>query len=319
MRFDPALNAWMVTSYADVNAALRERLLSAVSARGEGDPGTFDEAAHEQFREQARASLSRDNLAEWQERIEPLARRMVAELPFDRPVDVVSEFAEPWSLAVAVIVTGAREEDAGELNGLARAVFLAAAEPFDSSLQEAAAQATVELARQLSSPLDIQAFVALSQALPGFLSHAWLTLLQHPGETDVADAMEELLRYATPSRAQFRRALADVNLNGTKIERGQRVILMLAEANRDPAEFSDPDRFDPRRAASHHVAFGAGAHACVGAALVRMAATVATNAFLKDFAGAQLLDDVVWREGFALRSPASLPVMRDNRTGGRTT
>jgi cytochrome P450 len=318
MRFDSGLNAWVLKSYADVNAALREKRLSAASAQGEGDPGTLDEATHEQFREQARASLSKEQLTKWRGLIEPVAQRILTELPSHRAVDLVTEFAEPWSLAVAVIITSAKAEDAGQLNGLARAVFLAAAEPFDSALQTAAAQATVELSRHLPNPLDIQAFVALSQALPGFLSHAWLTLLQHPGDTDVPDAMDELLRYATPSRAQFRRALTDVDLNGTKIERGQRVILMLAEANRDPAEFSEPDRFDPHRAASHHVAFGAGMHACVGAALVRMAATVATEAFLRHFAGAQLLDGVVWREGFALRSPASLPVMRDNRKGGRT-
>ena len=234
------------------------------------------------------------------------------------PSDLVSEFAQPWALAVALIVTGAKAEDAGRLNAFAQAVFSAAAEPFDAGLQKSGEQATVELARELSSPLKIQAFVALSQALPGFLAHAWLTLLEHPGDAVFPDAMEELLRYATPSRAQFRRALADVSLNGTRIKQGQRVILMLAEANRDPLEFSEPDRFDPRRAASHHVAFGAGAHSCVGAALVRMAATVATRAFWKDFAGAQLVDGVVWREGFALRSPASLRVMRDNRTGGKT-
>jgi cytochrome P450 len=318
MRFDPELDAWILTSYAEVNAALREKQLSAVSARGDGNPGTFDETAHERFREEARSSLSAVKLAEWRDSIEPLARRMLDQLPADRPVDLVSEFAQPWALAVALIVTGAKAEDAKKLNGWARAVFLAAAEPFDAELQKAGEQATVELARELSSPLDIQTFVALSQALPGFLAHAWLTLLEHPGDAVFPDAMEELLRYATPSRAQFRRALVDVELNGTRIESGQRVILMLAEANRDPLEFSEPDCFDPHRAASHHVAFGAGAHACVGAALVRMAATLATEAFLHDFAGARLVDGVVWREGFALRSPASLWVMRDNRTGGKT-
>ena len=252
-----------------------KKRLSAVSARGDGDPGTFDETAHERFREEARASLSPERLAAWRETIEPLARRMIEALPSDRAVDLVGEFAEPWSLAVAGIVAGVRAEDSERLNGLARAVFAAAAEPFDSGLQAGSAAATVELARCFPGAFEIQAFVALSQALPGFLAHAWLTLLQHPGSSD---AMEELLRYATPSRAQFRRALEDVEIHGTRIERGQRAILMLAAANRDPAEFVEPDRFDPRRAASHHLAFGAGAHACVGAALVRMAAGVATRA-----------------------------------------
>jgi cytochrome P450 len=307
MHFDPALNAWVLTSYSEVNAALREKRLSAVSARGDGDPGTFDEVAHERFREQARASLSAERLEEWRGLMEPLARQMVDALPSSRAVDLVSEFAEPWSLGVAVIVTGAKAEDAERLNGLARAVFVAAAEPFDPALQADSAAATMELARCFRGAFEIQAFVALSQALPGFLAHAWLTLLEHGGG---ADAMEELLRFATPSRAQFRRALEDVEINGTRIERGQRAILMLAAANRDPAEFAEPDRFDPGRAASHHVAFGAGAHACVGAALVRMAAGVATGAFVAEFAGARVTEAVTWRAGFALRSPAALWVAR---------
>ncbi len=307
MHFDPALDAWVLTSYAEVNAALREKRLSAVSARGDGDPGTFDETAHERFREEARASLSPEKLAACRETIEPLARRMIEALPSDRAVDLVGEFAAPWSLAVAMIMTGANADEAARLDVLARAVFAAAAEPFDLGLQAGSAAATVELARCFPGAFEIQAFVALSQALPGFLAQAWLTLLQHPGSSD---SMEELLRYATPSRAQFRRAVADVEINGTRIERGQRAILMLAAANRDAAEFVEPDRFDPARAAAHHVAFGAGAHACVGAGLVRMAAGVATGAFLAGFAGGRVVGDVVWREGFALRAPAVLWVGR---------
>lgn len=310
MHFDPALNAWVLTTYAEVNAALREKQLSAVSARGDGDPGTFDEVAHERFREQARASLSAEKLAEWRVVIEPLARRMVDALPASQDVDLVSEFAEPWCLAVAVLVAGVRAEDAGRLSELARAVFLAAAEPFDSALQAASAAATVDLARRLTAAFEVQAFVALSQALPSFLGHAWLTLLTHGRGAESANSMEELLRFATPSRAQFRRALEDVEICGTKIERGQRAILMLAAANRDAAEFADPDRFDPKRAASHHVVFGAGAHACVGAALVRMAADVATDAFGTGFGGARVVGEVAWREGFALRAPAALWVRR---------
>ena len=224
MHFDPALNAWVLTSYAEVNAALREKRLSAVSARGDGDPGTFDEAAHERFREQARASLSAERLAEWRGLMEPLARRMVAALPSSRAVD----------LAVAGIVTGVDTADAARLGGLARAVFLAAAEPFDAALQAESAAATVELARRLGGAFEVQAFVALSQALPGFLADAWLTLLTHGGS---ADSMEELLRYATPSRAQFRRAVADVEITTGLSAAAGDFRCSQAAANRDAAEF----------------------------------------------------------------------------------
>ncbi len=320
--FEPSLDAWVLSRYSDVCAALRERRLSAASARTQGDPGIFDAAAHSQFREVAKAELSPTKVREWQDLIDPLAHRMLLDLCRDRPVDLVGEFAEPWALAVAVTVIGADPLSADRLNRLAHEVFLAAAEPYDSALEAAGSRATTELARELvrAGRLDVQAFVALSQTLPCFLANAWLTLLQHPQEAVqlraqphlLPDAMEELLRYATPSRAQFRRALDAVNINGVTIEKGQRVILMLAAANRDPAEFPEPDRFDPRRGASSHLAFGAGAHACVGAGLIRMAALSATRAFLDSFAGAELCEPIQWRGGFAIRSPAALLVRRQS-------
>jgi OsmC subfamily peroxiredoxin len=312
--------AWVLSRYSDVSTALRDKRLSAASARTQGDAGIFDEAAHAQFRELARAELSSARVREWQILMDPLAQRVLLGLERDRPVDLVREFAEPWGLAVALTVTGADAGSAERLNRLAHEVFLAAAEPYDAVLAANAARATAELARELGRALDVQTFVALSQTLPCFLANAWLTLLQHPRETQqlraqpdrLSEAMEELLRYATPSRAQFRRALEAVNINGATIAKGQRVILMLAAANRDPAEFPEPDRFDPRRGASSHLAFGAGAHACVGAALIRMAAASATRAFLDRFAGAELYGPIQWRGGFAIRFPAALPVRRQS-------
>ncbi len=330
----------VLSGYADVCAALRDKRLSAAGARTQGEAGIFDEAAHSKFREQARAELSPARVHAWRDLIAPLAHRMLAGLGgLDRPIDLVGEFAEPWSLAVAVTVTGADPNSAERLNSLANEVFLAAAEPYDSVLEAGGARATTELMfevgrtpwsaadpqagfgrTRLSCALDVQAFVALSQTLPCFLANAWLTLLQHPQEAAqlraqpdlLPDAMEELLRYATPSRAQFRRALEAVTINGVTIEKGQRVILMLAAANRDPAEFPEPDRFDPRRSASSHLAFGAGAHACVGAGLIRMAALAATSAFLDSFEGAELCEPIQWRGGFAIRSPAKLLVRRQS-------
>jgi cytochrome P450 len=231
-RFEPSLDAWVLTRYADVCAALRDRRLSAASARTQGGAGIFDEAAHSQFRELARAELSVTKIREWREVIDPLAHRMFLELNPDRPVDLVREFAEPWALAVAVTVTGADVRSAERLNRLAHEVFLAAAEPYDAVLEAGGARATMELAGELTRPLDVQAFVALAQTLPCFLANAWLTLLQHPQEAAqlrdqpdlLPDAIEELLRYATPSRAQFRRALEAVNIDGAAIGEGQRVI-----------------------------------------------------------------------------------------------
>jgi len=315
-RFDSSMEQWMLSRYADVSAALRDMRLCAASGRVQGAGGAVDEIAHSQFRELAQAEFSAARVAEWRAEITPRADRMFRGLALNRTVELLSEFAEPWSLAVAVTVTGADPLQVERLNPLARDVFMAASEPFDRGLQASAARATTELMGSFSSALYVQAFVALSQTLPCFLSGAWLALLQDPAAALelranpelMPKAVEELLRYATPSRAQFRRARCAVNINGTKIDAGQRVVLMLAAANRDPEEFPEPDRLDWSRTRVNHVAFGAGPHACVGAALVRTAAAVATKAFLDYFGETELTDAIVWSGGSSIRWPVSLRV-----------
>ena len=309
-RIDPTLDAWMLSRYADVSAALREPGLVA------GNAATIDQAGHAEFREAAKRALSSDRVEEWLEAVAPVASRIHGGLDLSEPVDLVDAFAEPWALEVAVAVTGANPDEAERLSGLARAIFLGAAEPSDEGLQAGSAMATTELATTFSNPFVLQTFVALSQTLPCFLANSWLALLRHPAEVRllraepelVPNAVEELLRYGGPSLAVFRRALRAVTINGTQIGAGERVILMLAEANRDPEEFADPDRLDVRRSAPNHVALGGGGHGCVGAALVRVFAGVGMRAFLEYFSSARLSGSISLRGGFAIRWPGSLRV-----------
>jgi cytochrome P450 len=308
-----------LSRYADVLAALGDPRLSAEGARSEQGLGTVDEAAHVAFREAGSNALSPARLAEWREQIRPLALHLLHCLPVGRPTDLLAEFAQPWSLAVAVAVTGAAGESE-RLAGLALDTFALAASPDNPGLRSRAEVATAELARSFSAvlaPIHVQAFVALSQTLPCFLANAWLALLRHAAELALlrADpelmpgALDELLRYAGPARAQFRRAAADVEMGGAAIARGDRVILMLAAANRDPARFPHPDRLDLRRRGARHLAFGAGPHACIGAPLVRMAAAVATGALFENFTSVELSGAIEWRDSFAIRAPVALPVL----------
>ncbi|MBS1858736.1 MAG: cytochrome P450 [Acidobacteria bacterium] len=315
-RFDDELEAWVLTSYADVRAALREPRLTASGARGGGD---LDRAGHLEFRAAAAAAAA-GMLDGWPAGLEPAARDMARALPAERPVDLVSELAGPWSAEVAkrLLCPGS---DMARMATLAGEVFAAAAEPGDEALQARAAQATLELARAFSGELaafHVQAFVALSETLPCFLANAWLALLNDPASAAMlraepglmAAAIEELLRHSGPARAQFRRATGEVALGGVTIAQGGRVALMLAAANRDPEQFPEPDRLDFGRGAARHLAFGDGPHACIGGALVRAAAAAATAGFIECFAGAHLQGPVEWRGGFAIRAPASLLVSR---------
>jgi len=90
----------------------------------------------------------------------------------------------------------------------------------------------------------------------------------------IAHAVEETLRYDGSSQIIVRRAGKDVTLRGKTIPAGARVGLCIISANRDPAKYPDPDRYDIRRGARDHMAFGMGIHACLGSALARLEARV---------------------------------------------
>jgi 4-methoxybenzoate monooxygenase (O-demethylating) len=96
----------------------------------------------------------------------------------------------------------------------------------------------------------------------------WRLLRQDPSLA--GQAFEETLRYASPVQTFFRTTTRDVEVGGVRIGAGEKVLLFLAAANRDPRRWRDPERFDITRRANGHVGFGYGIHACVGATLARL-------------------------------------------------
>jgi cytochrome P450 len=96
----------------------------------------------------------------------------------------------------------------------------------------------------------------------------------------VPNAIEELLRFESPSPNQARYVTADVELHGQTVAEGSAVMLLTSSANRDEREFEDPDRFDIHRQIKHHVAFGYGVHFCIGAALARLEGRLALDEVL---------------------------------------
>jgi cytochrome P450 len=96
-------------------------------------------------------------------------------------------------------------------------------------------------------------------------------------------AVEELLRYTSPTQYMARTTTRAVRLHGRTVPPGAKVALLLGSGNRDPREFDDPDRFDIRRLNKRILAFGHGIHACIGAAVARMEARVALDELLRMF------------------------------------
>jgi cytochrome P450 len=321
-RFDPGLGGWLLTRHADVAAALRDPRLSVSGTPAAGH------AAHLAVREAGAEAFPAAWLARWRTDIETSARAFARSLPREQTVDLVETFAAPWSLGLAVTATGAPPAEAERLTHLARQVFLAAARSTNGEPGPESAAAAGELARAFpadGASIAVQAFVALTHTLPFFLAGAWRELFRHPEETLrlrtepalMPQAIEELLRYASPARAVFRVALEPVSIGSARIGAGERVVLMLSAANRDPAQFPDPDRLDLRRGGQGHLAFGRGAHSCSGAQLIRMAAAVATEALLQAADVVEPMGQVDWIGGFAIRAPASLPVILRSEFGGQ--
>ncbi len=289
------------------------------------------------------------SVQQWRERFAQLAATRVRALPSISPVDLVHDYFRPWSSEVAFLITDAPREHATRCQALAATIFEVTAAATSGTISAAAQDATVALATlftrsgavagtpgnpegRLDASLAVQAFVALSESLPALLANAWQTLLAHPAQlaalraspggapadpdanTMMPTAVNELLRYAGPARAVFREAHADVMIGAADIRTGDRVIVMLSSANRDPLAFVDAEQFDVVGAAHApgmrgHVALGAGAHRCVGASLVRMAMSVASEALLGDERVMQpMAHDGIWRGGFAIAAPARLLV-----------
>ncbi|WP_227980459.1 cytochrome P450 [Nocardia spumae] len=122
-------------------------------------------------------------------------------------------------------------------------------------------------------------------------------------------AVEELLRLDSPFVSVGRTAVRETELCGHAIESGDKMLIHWAAANRDPAEFPDPDRFDPTRTRNRHFAFGAGPHRCAGSDLARLNLRVALEEIVRRMDEIALADGaaIEYHAGLA-RSPLRLPI-----------
>jgi cholest-4-en-3-one 26-monooxygenase len=107
----------------------------------------------------------------------------------------------------------------------------------------------------------------------------------------VPSAVEESLRWVSPIKNMARTATRDVELHGKRIRQGEKLLLLYPSANRDERRFADPMTFDIRRSPNEHVAFGFGAHFCLGASLARLELEVAFETLLDRLPDLHLVDD----------------------------
>lgn len=158
--------------------------------------------------------------------------------------------------------------------------------------------------------------IAGHETTVNLIGNAILAMLRNPGQWAVLGAdpgrapaiVEETLRYDPPVQLVGRIALADMLIGDIDVPAGDVMMLLLAAANRDPAEYDRPDVFDPDRKGMRHLGFGRGAHYCLGAPLARLEAGVALSAVTARFPGARLDGEPQYKPNVTLRGLSRLMV-----------
>ena len=162
---------------------------------------------------------------------------------------------------------------------------------------------------------SIITMVGGQETTPNLIGNGVLALLRNPDQLEklranlslIPSAVEELLRYESPSQQTARLAPEDTMLGGKQIRKGHVVRAVMAAANRDPERFPDPDRLDITRQDNRHVAFGYGAHFCFGAPLARIEGQVAFEEMIRELRNWSLEGGpLVWRTNLGLRGLTSL-------------
>ena len=163
----------------------------------------------------------------------------------------------------------------------------------------------------------IVTMVGGQETTTNLIGNGVLSLLRHPHQLQrlrkdlslIPSAVEELLRYESPSQHTARICPEDTELGGKIIRKGQAVMAVMGAGNRDPERFPDPDRLDLGRTDNRHLAFGWASHFCFGAALARIEGQLVFEALASRTANLVLEPHpIVWRENLGLRGLTALPV-----------
>jgi len=124
----------------------------------------------------------------------------------------------------------------------------------------------------------------------------------------IRGAFEEVLRFEAPVQTFFRTTTKAVDVSGVEIGAGEKVLLFLAAANRDPRRWDNPDTFDVKRRATGHMTFGIGIHGCVGQAVARLESEAILGALTKRVVSFELTGEPQLRLNNTLRGLDSLPL-----------
>ncbi|ADP81946.1 cytochrome P450 [Pseudofrankia inefficax] len=237
----------------------------------------------------------------------------------------IARGTDPEPLLSAEEIAGRDEAGAGVVGYLADLVRRRRAEPRDDLLSRLIA--VEEAGDALSAPevigICVLLLIAGMETSINLVGNGVRALLAHPDQLELlrrrpeltGSAVEEILRYDTPTQFTMRVALTDTTVGGRAFRRGDGVIVLMASAGRDAAVFAEPDRLDLTRYAEpgrspRHLGFSLGAHYCLGAPLARLEASTAIGTLVRRAPGLRLATDepVSYQPSIIHRGPRSLPV-----------
>lgn len=281
--------------------------------------------------------------------IERLADGLLSDLPAERPIDLMAEFARPLSVTIISDLLGVPPEDRADFPTWENDILTSP----DLPQIEHAGVALVEFANKLldrkrSDPGDdlltslladhhngalddvelisMVTLMLIAGMEPGSaLGNGVFTLLRHPDQLAalIADpallpaCVDEILRFESPFRMLTPRfSECPLHLDGVTIPANELILVSTAAANRDPARFDNPEQFDITRAATGHLGFGRGTHRCLGAQLGSMELEIALAALFERFPHITLenpAESVTWRPGMFMRRLHKLPVVLDGK------
>jgi cytochrome P450 len=304
----------------------------------------LDPPEHTAVRRVLAKPFSRRSVNALRPRIERIATELLSAIPADSAVDLMSTFALPLPMTMICGLLGVADTDQqlfkswlDRLDRLsdpfvdpatvddANAAVLEFSDYFTSRFRQMRMQPeSSDLLSTFAAVCHSQAdaignailLMSAGHATTMFLiGNAVLSLLDHPDQLALLRArpelvepcIEEVLRYEGSIQVTRRIALEDVEIGDHTIRRDQHATILNAAVNCDPARYEDPDRFDIARRLRGHVAFGGGAHTCLGAALAKLEAAVAISSLLDAYPRIERVDEPIeWTERLFFRGPTRL-------------